>query len=125
MVSSMSTQILALDALSALVRRVRESHEWVVVIVPPGDAGDPFQRVLTTITPPDGHMGGRTLMLPGGGRVTVTEVLTDVAGDGYLIMFLGFDQALQRSVEIALHYWRNKAVGIVRPGEQAHDLRSI
>jgi hypothetical protein len=111
-------------ALSALLDHIRETGEWVVVAV--ADVGGlpvALQKALTAIRPPDAEVGGRTLLLPEGGRLTVTSGSHLVTGEGFQVMFLGYDGHLTPRDEIALHSWRQKADATITLGERAGELR--
>jgi hypothetical protein len=120
MVVTVSSHI---SALRALVEHVRHNSDWIVVVAPSGGAETALQEALTAVRPHDASMGGRTLLMPGGGRVTVTGGAGEVAGDNYLVMTLGYDTKLTPRDEIALHGWRQNAVGTVTMGEQPGELR--
>lgn len=112
-----------LSALCAVVGHVRHKPDWVVVVTPSGGPETRLQEALTAIRPHDAVMGGRTLMMPGGGRVTVTGGSCNVAGDGFLMMMLGHTGELTPRDEIALHGWRQKAAGMITTGGQPGDLK--
>jgi len=96
-------------ALSALIQHLRGSPGWVVVLAPSGGPEHALQSALTACKPPDASMGGRTLLLPEGGRVTVAGSSGVVAGEGFQLMMVNFDDALSPRDEIALHGWRQQA----------------
>ena len=111
-------------ALCALLAHVRETGEWVVVVVTDaGDLSTALQKALTAIRPADAEVGGRTLLLPEGGRLTVTSGSHLVSGEGFQVMFLGYDWRLTPRDEIALHGWRQKASATITLGERAGELR--
>ena len=118
-------------ALRALIRHVRATSDWIVVVMP-GDSGGSqdalsgageLLRSLAVQVGPDGEMAGRTALFPGGGRLTVVRGSDSVAGSGYRVMFLGFGINLTPSDEIALHTWRQGAEGTVGLGERLGELR--
>lgn len=113
-----------ISAIRAAVEHARQSGDWIVIVAPSGGPETALQEALTAVRPPDASMGGRTLLMPGGGRVTVTGGSCDVAGDGYLVMTLGYDTKLTPRDEIALHGWRQNAIGVVTMG-QPGELRII
>lgn len=111
-------------ALCAVLDHVRETGEWVVAVVADtGDLSTALQKVLTAIRPADAELGGRTLLLPEGGRLTVTSGSHLVSGEGFQVMFLGYDGRLTPRDEIALHGWRQKATATITLGERAGELR--
>lgn len=114
-----------ISALSALIDHVRQSRDWVVVVAPSGGAERMLQSALTAVKPADATMGGRTLLLPGGGRVTVSGDTSGVAGDDFLVMIVGYDGELTPRDEIALHAWRQQARGTISIGEQPGELRIV
>ena len=112
-----------IPALCALVDHVRYNSDWVVVVAPSGGPETILQEALTAVRPPDAVMGGRTLLMPGGGRLTVTGGSCNVAGDDFLVMMLGYDGNLTPRDEIVLHGWRQNALGVVTMDEQPGELR--
>jgi hypothetical protein len=122
MVVTVSSHI---PALRAVVEHARQNDDWIVIVAPSGGPETALQEALTAVRPHDASMGGRTLLMPGGGRVTVTGGSRDVAGDDYLVMTLGYDSKLTPRDEIALHGWRQNAAGMVTMGEQPGQLRII
>jgi hypothetical protein len=121
-------------ALRAVIQHVRDTGDWIVVVTPGAEddvgalLGTPHPsgtllRVLATHVGPGAVMAGRTALFPEGGRVTVVRGSQEVAGTGYRVMFLGFDGNLVPSDEIALHSWRQNAVGTVGLGERPGELR--
>jgi len=121
----MVTASSQISALSALVEHVRHNPDWVVIVAPPGGGAQELQKALTVVRPPDAAMGGRTLLMPSGGRVTVCGLSHPVDGEGYLVLTMGFDRELSPRNEIALHVWRQKSKGTVLVGEQPGELRII
>ena len=113
-----------ISAIRAAVEHTRHNRDWIGIVAPSGGPETALQEALTAVRPHDASMGGRTLLMPGGGRVTVTGGSCDVAGAGYLVMTLGYDTKLSPRDEIALHGWRQNAVGVVTMG-QPGELRII
>jgi len=123
----MSSSLMHTFALRAALDHARQTGEWIVVVTPapvPGASESVAESVLRTLAVHRGadcEMGGRTLLLPEGGRVTVAHGEQMVAGDGFRVMFVGFDGSVRPSDEIALHTWRQAAKGTLglgeRPGE--------
>jgi hypothetical protein len=129
----MSSNRMHTFALRAVIRHVRDTGEWVVVVAKGADddavlpsrddCARELLRVLAAHGAPGSEMAGRTLIFPEGGRVTVARGSHPVAGTGYRVMFLGFEGHLDPSEEIALHTWRQGAEGTIGLGERPGDLR--
>lgn len=122
MVVTVSSHI---SAVRAAVEHARQNGSWIVIVAPSGGPETTLQETLTAVRPPDAAMGGRTLLIPGGGRVTVTGGSCGVAGEGYFMMTLGYDTKLTPREEIALHGWRQNAAGMATMGAQPGELRII
>lgn len=101
-----------LNALQAALTYAENTGSWVVVVV----VGRLFQSLsglLAALRPEGSNMAGSTLLLPKGGKVSVVKGEHRVQGTGYVVMFLGFDDTLEASEEIALHAWRARSEGLV------------
>ena len=115
-----------IPVLQAALKHVRATSNWIVVVTPPESKIEQgVQAALTAIRPSDSSMGGRTLLCSGGGRVTVTGGNTGVHGQGFYVMFLGFDSELTPRDQISLHSWRQNARGVVIEGEKPGELRVL
>lgn len=113
-----------LGALSAAFAHARSTGTWIVVVC----ANEAFARASATLVaarPEDARVAGNTVVLPGGGRVTVVRASHRVAGSGFAVMFLGFDSALQPADEIAMHTWRERATGMAVYGGSRNELRVL
>lgn len=113
-----------ISALCAVCDHVRETGEWIVIVAP-GDKGfsTSLQKALVAIKTPDMELGGTTLLLPEGGRVSIVDGFHSVAGEDFLVMFLGYDDALSPRDELRLHTWRHNAKGTVTLGDRPGELR--
>jgi len=109
-------------AISSLAKYAQDTHEWVVIIVPNDESARGLQKALTVAAPPGATLGGRTLLLPSGGRLTVSTHLHEVAAPGYLVMPLGFDVKMDPKDEIALHAWHQQSVGVITLGNHPGDF---
>jgi len=69
------------------------------------------------------ELGGTTLLLPEGGRVSVVGGSHSIAGEGFLVMFLGYDGELTPRDEIAFHSWRQRAIGTLTLSDRSGELR--
>lgn len=107
--------------LTAAVDYAKEHSEWVVLVTPKGILNS-VQAALTAVRPLSAKMVGRTTLLPGGGRVTVTSGESQIFGARFLVMFLGFSNELTPRDQIAFHTWRQQAEGVVTPGEHPGTL---
>ena len=119
-------------ALRAAVQHVRDTGEWLVIVAPGRDEGlvgsgeslaSRLLRELAVHIPRGAVMGGRTVIFPEGGRLSVVQGPHNVAGTGYRVMFLGYERTLEPSEEIARHGWRHNAAGTVTVGERLGELR--
>lgn len=120
MVSPVSRHI---PVLRAVVEHIQSHPDWIVLVTPEDKVEKAVQAALTAVRPANSSMGGRTLLCPDGGRVTVTVGDGGVHGDGFFVMFLGFDAELSPRDQIALHKWRHEATGTVTRGEQPGELK--
>lgn len=113
-----------LFALQAAIAHAGRTREWIVVVVPTADGvSGRVAQTLVTLLPPEASICGRTALLPGGGRVTVIGGSQPLHGDGFRVMFLGFDGKLMPADEIAVHAWTQAARGVVTLGDHAGELR--
>ncbi len=108
-------------ALCAAVAHARETEDWVVVVARGGPSGSQgLLQALAAGVPAGTAMGGRTALLPEGGRVTVAAGSEPVEGSGFRVMFLGYGTAADAREELMLHTWRQAAEGVLvadgRPG---------
>jgi hypothetical protein len=122
MVITVSSHI---DALNAVVAHARQSDDWIVVVAPDGKDAENLQKALTVVRAAGASMGGRTLMFPSGGRVTVARASQTVAGSGFHVMFLGFDSELSPRDVIALQSWRQQSAGSAALSERPGEIRII
>lgn len=113
-------------ALTALLTHARESGAWVVVVAAEGNGlHEALSKLLVALKPADSHLSGRTLVLRGGGRLTVLGGSEKPYGGGFQVIFMGYDRALTPSDEIALHAWRQNAGATITMGERPDELRII
>lgn len=109
-------------ALRAAIQHVRDTGEWLVIVAPETNGrASSLLRQLAALLPRGATMGGRTVLFPEGGRLSVVQGSHGVVGTGYRVMFLGYEGELDPSDEIARHGWRQNAGGTAiiggRPGE--------
>lgn len=114
-----------IPVLQAAVEHAQKTKDWIVVVTPGNKTEKSVQAALTAIRPSNASMGGRTLLCSEGGRVTVTGGDAGVQGDGYYVMFLGFDSELTPRDQIMLHSWRQNASGVVVQGEKPGELKVL
>ena len=118
----MGLEVAHMFTLGHVLDHVRRTREWVVIVAA-SSCASALARVLPGMLPPGAHVAGRTVMLLGGGRLTIVEASHAVSGSGYRVMFLGFDGDLTPRDEIALYSWREASEGTVGLGERPGDLR--
>jgi hypothetical protein len=110
-------------AIQAAIAEARRSRAWIVVVTPTDEElASTLGRMFVTLLPPDASLGGRTAVLPNGGRVTIVAGSEPLHGDGFRVMFLGFEGKLLPADEIAMHAWREAAKGTVTLGEQPGEV---
>ena len=114
-----------IPVLQAVLEHVRATKDWVVVVTPEDKTESRVQAALTAIRPSSASMGGRTLLCPDGGRLTIAGGDSDVQGRGFLVMFMGFESELTPRDQIALHTWRQNASGTVVQGEKPGELKVL
>ena len=113
-----------ISALCAICDHVRETGDWIVVVAPEDDGfSASLQRALLAVRTPDTDLGGRTLLFPEGGRMSIVNGSHKVHGEGFLVMFLGYDVQLTPRDEIRLHTWRHHSIGTVTLGDRPGELR--
>lgn len=112
------------SALSALLTHARDAKVWVVVVASEeGGLRDALSKLLVALKPGDSQLSGRTLLLPGGGRLSVLGGTETPQGEGFQVMFMGYDRELMPADEIALHAWRQRATATITMGDRPADLR--
>lgn len=105
-----------------LLDHARRTHEWVVVVASESCASV-LLRMLPGLAPTGSSVAGRTVLLPGGGRLTLCNPSQEVDGEGYRLTLLGFDGTLLPREEIALHSWRKQAKGTLSLGDRPGELK--
>jgi len=111
-------------ALQAVVEHAKHFREWIVVVAPTDEEkSSTLSRMLVSVLPPEATLCGRTALFPSGGRVTVVGGSQFLHGDGFRVMFLGFESTSLPADEIAQHAWRKAALGVVSLGDRPGELR--
>jgi hypothetical protein len=67
---------------------------------------------------------GRTAVLPNEGRLTVASLDSEVAAEGYDVVFLGFEGQHQDHEIIRRQQWRQKARKVFTSGDEDGFLRT-
>lgn len=120
----MTTPTSDLFALQTVISHVRRSGDWIVVVAPTSrNRASELGKLLVGLAPPEAEVGGRTVLFPEGGRVTVVGGSQALHGDDFRVLFLGFDGQLLPADEIAMHAWRSAATEVVTLGSHAGELR--
>lgn len=111
------------SSLAAMVSVLRQAAtlatlgEWVVVVVP--DASEfltAYNICAAGALPPGSSLGGRTALLPSGGKVSVVAVGTDPFipdGEPYTVMFAGWGDDIAADNRRML-LWRQRASRVIR-----------
>lgn len=113
-----------LSMIQTVVRHADNSGDWVVIVTT-NQLERSLQALLTTVRPRTSSFGGQTLLCKGGGRVTVLTTDQKIAGNGYLVLFLGFDSNLTPKDQIAFHQWRQDAIGTLALGEHPGEMKVL
>jgi hypothetical protein len=94
--------------------------EWVVVVV--HDNVTEVHDLLHVLAGEDARHAGRTVMLPNGGRVTVTSLLHEVHGSNYCVLFM--DAEATNTAVAAVHSppWRKHAKSVLALDEREESL---
>lgn len=112
-----TTQATIVATLKTAASIAALSKEWVIVVVPDGsDFLSAFGTVAAGSFPPGTSLGGRTALLPGGGRVSVTSVGQDpfVPKDTpYSVLFAGWGDDIAADNRRML-LWRQGATAVHR-----------
>jgi hypothetical protein len=113
-----------LMSLKAVVEHCVRDPKWIVLVTPSdGDLANRLFQLLQGLVPTGTQTGGRTVLLPGRGRISICRVTQKVEGTGYTAMLFGWSrQGLLPSDEIALHEWRNVGIKLASFDETGRDL---
>jgi hypothetical protein len=111
-------------SLKAVVEHCVRNPQWLVLVTPSdGDLAVRMFQLLQGLVPAGSEVGGRTILLPGRGRISVVRVTQRIEAPGYTAMLFGFAARGQLpGDEIALHEWRNAGVKLVSFDEAGKDL---
>lgn len=108
----MTMHLQKLRTLEAVLNYARTRNAWVVVVAQEASTSSTHD-LLHAIAPRDAQHAGRSVLLPGGGRVTVTSLLHEVRGTNYHVLFL--DGESTSNVADAIHSpgWRSNALSVL------------
>jgi len=87
------------------------NQEWVIVVFPDQDQAHEARRALPALLPSGTRGGGRTFMLPSGGRISVVCALDPLfvpQDKEYTVMFLGWSGASTTGYA-SMAAWRDRA----------------
>lgn len=101
-----------------LLNHCLRSGDWLLVVVPSsGKAGGVLLTHLLNLISP-AIPGGRTILLPNGGRITVLSVLDPMKPQPTCrLLFYGFEGSLLPGDEIAVHNWRQRTETVTLDGK--------
>lgn len=110
-------------SLKALVEHCLRHPQWIVLVTPSeGETANRVFQLLQGLVPAGSEVGGRTVLLPGRGRLSVVRVSQKISGSGYSVMLFGFKPPLLPSDEIHMHEWRSGGGKIVSFDETGKGL---
>jgi hypothetical protein len=111
-------------SLQAAINHAERSREWIVIVTPTSkNLAVELSRMLVTMLPSDATLSGRTAIFPNGGRLTVAAGSHQLHGDGFRVLFRGFEGELMPTDEIEMHSWSEAAQGTVTIGSQSGGIR--
>ncbi len=117
----MTPHLQKLRALEAVLNYARATSAWIVVVAQEANVAN-AHFLLHVIAPRDAQHAGRSLLLPGGGRVTVTSQLHEVHGKDFHVFFI--DGETTSNVQDAIHSpaWRSKSLSVLMVDEHEESL---
>lgn len=100
--------------LRTAIDQAAKSGGWVVVVYPDAETGARARRVLPAMLPEGSSAGGRTALMPGGGKLSVVSAEDEVFDPGTPVtaMFFGWDVATDRQYR-GMAAWRSRASVII------------
>ena len=90
-----SSRSLTIASLQSAVQQAVRTGGWVVAVYPTTEASEAARNLLPALLPDGASGGGRTALLPGGGRVSVVASLDPPFQTSRIfgVMFLGWGGA--------------------------------
>lgn len=118
-VSVSSTRSLDIAALQGALSQALTSQRWVVVVYPKAKEAEAARRDLTALVPDGSSGGGRTTLLPGGGRISIVAANDPPfePGADLVVAFHGWGAASSKEYE-GMNAWRQRSSSVLR-GEVA------
>ena len=110
-----ATQIKSVSSLRLAVDHAVREGVWVAVVVPLKQAASELRSFLPAMLPTGSKGGGRTALLPGGGRVSIAasdEPVFVPDGTPLTIMLVGWGAGVEKDFR-KLGAWRNAATNIL------------
>jgi len=97
------------DLRGAVAEAYREGT-WIVVVVPEKDTAA-LVRILRGLVPDGSQCGGRTVLLPDGGRISLVSVHDDeFDAHGCRAILVGCEDRTAPDETIAIHKWKGSSV---------------
>jgi hypothetical protein len=111
-----------MSCIQAAVEHARSSQSWVVIVAPTNStSGQGLRSYGLGLLPQDAEIIGTSVILPGGGKVTLAETAYKPVEGKFDLMFLGFEKSKDPRDEIGLAHWRLRASRTLtlgsKPGE--------
>lgn len=98
--------------LKLALDRAQDTKGWFVLILPNDmELQDRCRSIIAGILPATAKFGGRTAVLPGGGRVSVTRATDPVfieEGTPFTTMFVGWSNNPSREDSRGMAAWRDR-----------------
>lgn len=116
----MGTYLQQFRKLRATLAFAAATGAWVVVVVHENVAD--VHDLLHALAEEDAKHAGRTVLLPSGGRVTVTSLMHEVRGRDYCVLFM--DSEATNTAVAAVHAfpWREHAKSVLALDEREESL---
>jgi hypothetical protein len=106
-----------ISAVNVLLRAADKAvqHGWVVVLCPQGTGIAKQLTLLLPTTFPEANVSGRTVLLAGGNRISVTDVGTKVfvpEGTRFAVALYGWSEDIVSDPK-DLAAWKVRSIGVV------------
>jgi len=112
------TSFSYIQKVRAALGRAKENREWVVLVTPTNRFME-VANVLVASLPQDATLCGRTVLIKGGGKVTVCAVTHHLYNSGFTMLSVGFGPGVSADDEVAILRWYSdaqKVTGLDRTG---------